>query len=306
MFTAAGYPAGWTANGGGARTGRFRHARRMRNHRVPTLAALLVLVVLMPGPALGPAAASAVARTRAATAGGRAPAAGPGSVERLYGSENRTFPTTRREVALTFNAAWDEAGLADVLRTLDRSGAPATFFPTGRFAERHPDAVRAMARRHGVGSHSHTHPHFSRLTRAEVEEEVTAADRALRATGTVPLPFFRFPYGETTPQAIAHVNSLGFADIEWTTDTKGYLGTPGGMTVQQAVKRVADVLRPGAIIQMHIGSADGSGEVLDAEALPQIIDLVRARGYEVVDLRGPAGAATAPDRTGPVRRTTSP
>ncbi|MER5784445.1 polysaccharide deacetylase family protein [Streptomyces mobaraensis] len=269
----------------------------MRNHRVPTLAGLLVLAALAAlavlGPAPGPAAANAAA-----------PSAGP--VERLYGSENRTFPTTRREVALTFNAAWDEAGLADVLRTLDRNDAPATFFPTGRFAERHPDAVRAMARRHGVGSHSHTHPHFPRLTRAEAEEEVTAADRALRATGTVPLPFFRFPYGETTPQAIAHVNSLGLADIEWTTDTKGYLGTPGGMTVQQAVKRVADVLRPGAIIQMHIGSADGSGEVLDAEALPQIIDLVRARGYEVVDLRGLAGAAAAPDRTAPVRRTTSP
>ncbi|MFI0739236.1 polysaccharide deacetylase family protein [Streptomyces sp. NPDC021100] len=298
----------------------------MRNHRVPTLAALLVpvalgaVVALAPGPALSAPAAHAAGLSRAAAgptgavagptgvadAGAPVTARGPGPVERLYGSENRTFPTTRREVALTFNAAWDEAGLADVLRTLDRNGAPATFFPTGRFAERHPDAVRAMARRHGVGSHSHTHPHFSRLTRTEVEEEVTAADRALRAAGAVPLPFFRFPYGETTPQTIAHVNSLGLADIEWTTDTKGYLGTPGGMTVQQAVKRVADVLRPGAIIQMHIGSADGSGEVLDAEALPQIIDLVRARGYEVVDLRGLTGEAVAPDQAQPVGRTSAP
>ncbi|MGI5341181.1 polysaccharide deacetylase family protein [Streptomyces sp. CA-181903] len=266
----------------------------MRIHRAPTLVALLVLVALAPGPALSPPSANAAGRARTADAGRPARPAASGPVERLYGSANRTFPTTRREVALTFNAAWDEAGLTDVLRTLDRNGAPATFFPTGRFAERHPDAVRAMARRHGIGSHSHTHPHFSRLTRAEAEEEVTAADRALRATGVVPLPFFRFPYGETTPRTIAHVNSLGYADIEWTTDTKGYLGTPGGMTIQQAVKRVADALRPGAIIQMHIGSADGSGEVLDAEALPQIIDLVRARGYEVADLRGLAESESAP------------
>ncbi|WP_171163531.1 polysaccharide deacetylase family protein [Streptomyces sp. I05A-00742] len=242
----------------------------MRSHRAPAFAVLLaVLALFAPQHAAG-----------AASSASSAP------VERLFGSANRTFPTTQRQVALTFNAAWDESGLADVLRTLDRHDAPATFFPTGRFAERHPAAVRAMAQRHGIGSHSHTHPPFSRLTRAEVEQEVTAADHALRATGATPLPFFRFPYGETTPQGIAHINSLGLADIEWTTDTKGYLGTPGGMTVQHAVKRVADVLAPGAIIQMHVGSADGSGEVLDAEALPQIIDLVRARGYEIVDLRG--------------------
>ncbi|MGK5637580.1 polysaccharide deacetylase family protein [Streptomyces sp. URMC 126] len=269
------------------------------------VAVLLVLAALIVTPVPRAPAASAAAGSGAdAPVAGRsgtetpaAPASGPGftsgsgSAEWLYGSENRTFPTTRREVALTFNAAWDEAGLADVLRTLDRNRAPATFFPTGRFAERHPAAVRAMARQHGIGSHSHTHPHFSGLTRAQVEEEVTAADRALRATGADPLPFFRFPYGETTPQAIAHVNSLGFADIEWTTDTKGYVGTAGGMTVRQAVRRVADVLRPGAIIQMHVGSADGSGEVLDAEALPRIIDLVRARGYEIADLAALARGA---------------
>ncbi|WP_344021994.1 polysaccharide deacetylase family protein [Streptomyces luteireticuli] len=206
-------------------------------------------------------------------------------VERLYGSANRTFATTARRVALTFNAAWDTAGIGDVLLTLRRYGAPATFFPTGQFAERHPEAVRAMAGWGGVASHSHTHPHFAGLSRDAVEREVTAADRALRAAGAVPLPFFRFPYGEATPQGIAHVNSLGFADIEWTTDTKGYLGTAGGMTVEKAVRRVADVLAPGAIVQLHVGSGDGSGQVLDAEALPRIIELVRSRGYEVSDLR---------------------
>ncbi|MEV4432575.1 polysaccharide deacetylase family protein [Streptomyces sp. NPDC049585] len=211
-------------------------------------------------------------------------------VSSLYGSENRTMPTRARVVALTFNAAWETEGLDTVLEVLRRQHAPATFFLTGDFADRHPDAARAIAAAgHGIGNHSYNHPHFETLQPGERAAEVLRADRALRAAaGTTPLPFFRFPYGDTTPQEIAEVNALGFADIEWTTDTKGYLGPAGGMTVPKVVQRALDALRPGAVIQMHVGS-DGQDTVLDADALPRIIDAVRARGYEIADLRDSLG-----------------
>ncbi|MGK4580077.1 polysaccharide deacetylase family protein [Kitasatospora sp. HPMI-4] len=213
-------------------------------------------------------------------------AAGPAPVTRLFGQAVRVMPTTHRVVALTFNAAWDETGLTEVLATLRREHAPATFFLTGQYAERHPAAARAMAAEHGIGNHSYRHPEFTGLTPGQQREEVLRADRAIRAaTGAVPLPFFRFPYSATTPQGITTVNSLGFADIEFTTDTKGYLGTAGGMTVDRAVARALDRLAPGEIIQLHVGTSDGLAPALDAEALPQIITAVRARGYEITDLR---------------------
>ncbi|MEV6318104.1 polysaccharide deacetylase family protein [Streptomyces sp. NPDC051776] len=207
--------------------------------------------------------------------------------EHLFGSVNRTMPTQEKVVALTFNAAWNEEGLDTVLSALREQQAPATFFLTGDFAERLPDAVRRIAAAgHGIGNHSHTHPHFGDLTPAGRAAEVNAADEALReASGTEPLPFFRFPYGDTTPGQIAEVNGLGYADIEWTTDTNGYLGPAGGMTVEKVLDRALDALTPGEIIQMHIGQGTGEGPVLDAEALPDIIDAVRARGYRIVDLR---------------------
>ncbi|MFE9680801.1 polysaccharide deacetylase family protein [Streptomyces sp. NPDC006285] len=228
------------------------------------------------------------------------PAAGtPAPVEKLYGSAVREMPTAQRAMALTFNAAWDEAGLDRVLEVLRQQRAPATFFLTGHFAERHPAAVRAItAAGHGIGNHSHSHPPFDRLTSSERAREVTLADEAIRrAAGTRPLPFFRFPYGATTPQQIAEVNALGHADIEWTTDTNGYKGTASGMTVQKAVTRALDALKPGAILQMHVGSLDGHGPVLDAQALPQIIDAIRTRGYDITDLRtlltSPSGVSRA-------------
>ncbi|GAA2719621.1 polysaccharide deacetylase family protein [Streptomyces luteosporeus] len=222
----------------------------------------------------------------------------------LYGSENRTMPTRAHVVALTFNAAWDVEGIDTVLDVLRRRGAPATFFLTGDFADRHPSAARAIAAAgHGIGNHSYSHPHFEALRPQERAAEVLRADRAVRAaTGTAPLPFFRFPYGDTTPQEIAEVNALGFADIEWTTDTKGYLGPARGMTVEEAVRRALDALRPGEIVQMHVGS-DGQDTVLDAAALPRIVDAVRARGYTITDLRSLLGTraawAAAPQCAGP-------
>ncbi|MGV9267886.1 polysaccharide deacetylase family protein [Kitasatospora sp. NPDC003701] len=216
-------------------------------------------------------------------------AAGPAAPAPLLGTEVRLIPTGERVVALTFNAAWDETGLDAVLTTLRERAAPATFFPTGQYAEQHPDAVRAMAGAgHGLGNHSYSHPLFTGLDARQARAEVLRADRAIRgAAGTDPLPFFRFPYGETTPQRIADVNELGFADIEFTTDTNGYLGAAGGMTTAEAVDRALDALTPGAILQLHVGTPDEGPDprCLDAEALPLIIDAVRGRGYRILDLR---------------------
>jgi peptidoglycan/xylan/chitin deacetylase (PgdA/CDA1 family) len=222
----------------------------------------------------------------------------PAPVDHLFGGEIRRIPTSERVVALTFNAAWDQEGLDTVLTVLRQQKAPATFFLTGHFAERHPAAARAItAAGHGVANHSHSHPPFGELTRAERAREVELADRAIRtATGEPSLPFFRFPYGATTPAQIAEVNALGYADIEWTTDTTGYKGTASGMTVQKAVTRALDALTPGEIVQLHIGSLDGQGPVIDAQALPQLIDALRSRGYRITDLRTLLTPAPAPER----------
>ncbi|MFD9339088.1 polysaccharide deacetylase family protein [Streptomyces sp. NPDC060028] len=214
-----------------------------------------------------------------------APVAGPRPPAAWFGDEIRRIPTTQKVMALTFNAAWDEAGIDAVLTELRTRGLAATFFPTGRFADAHPSAVRAMAAAHGLGNHSHTHPYFADLTTEERTDEVQRADASIRrASGAEPLPLFRFPYSATTPDSIADVNDLGYAAVEFTQDTNGYLGPDGGMSVDRAVQRAVDALTPGAILQMHVGS-NGDGVVLDALALPRIIDAALQRGYEIIDLR---------------------
>ncbi|MFD6225731.1 polysaccharide deacetylase family protein [Streptomyces sp. NPDC060232] len=230
-------------------------------------------------------AAGLVPCSGARAANGAAVPAGPRPPASLLGGEIRRLPTSRKVVALTFNAAWDEAGIDTVLAELRRRGLPATFFPTGAFADAHPGAVRTIGAAHGLGNHSYSHPYFEDLGTAQRVAEVRRADAAIRsASGTEPLPFFRFPYSATTRDSVADVNDLGYAAVEFTADTNGYLGPRGGMSVEAAAERAIDALSPGAIIQMHVGS-NGDGIVLDAEALPLIIDAAEAEGYTIIDLR---------------------
>ncbi len=248
-----------------------------------------VLWLVAPGP---PAAADGAAPPRLAAAADEA------GLRSLFASENRVIHTTERVVAVTFNAAWNDAGLDPVLDELARRHAPATFFLTGDFADRHPEVVRRIAAAgHGLGNHSYSHPYFKDLTATGRRDEVRAADRALRTAGAgaALTPYFRFPYSETSPEHITEVNGLGFADIEFTNDTNGWMGTEGGMTVDRAVSRALDALRPGAILQMHVGASEGRTEVLDAQALPRILEAIGIRGYRVIDLRSLLTTPPAPD-----------
>ncbi|MGE6737026.1 polysaccharide deacetylase family protein, partial [Streptomyces sp. NPDC059900] len=242
-----------------------------------------VLAVLLGTLVQGPAAH----RTQTVAVHPAAAVDGPG-LRALFGSENRVIHTQERVVAVTFNAAWNDAGLDSILGELARRRAPATFFLTGEFAHRHPSVVKRIAAAgHGLGNHSFSHPHFKSLAKAGRQQEVVAADRALRAAGAARAvtPFFRFPYSETSPAHIREINALGYADIEFTTDTNGWKGTQGGMTVDRAVDRALDALRPGAVLQMHLGASQGRTEVIDAQALPRILTALTARGYRVIDLR---------------------
>jgi peptidoglycan/xylan/chitin deacetylase (PgdA/CDA1 family) len=72
--------------------------------------------------------------------------------------------------------------------------------------------------------------------------------------------------------------------VRWTVDSLGWQGTSGGQTTQRVVNRVLAAAQPGAIVLLHIGSNPDDGTTLDAAALPQIIDGLRAQGYRFVTL----------------------
>ena len=220
-----------------------------------------------------PAAATSPARTAQ-------PTAIPAS---LRGKDLTLIPTTRKIVALTFDAGANADGVASILGALERERVPATFFLTGDFVRRHPEAARSM-RGYRLGNHTMTHPHLPALTDAQLRAEVVDAQAAIvSATGADPRPWFRFPFGDRSTGTIEKINALGYVAVRWTVDSLGWQGL-SKHTAASVTARVLDAATPGQIVLMHAGSNPEDGSTLDADALPAIIDGLQARGYTFVTL----------------------
>jgi peptidoglycan/xylan/chitin deacetylase (PgdA/CDA1 family) len=210
-----------------------------------------------------------------------APAAPPSS---RLGVDWTRIPTSAPVVALTFDAGANADGIPSILATLRTKKVPATFFLTGQWVRAFPAPANEVAvGGFVVGNHTDTHPELTSLSDAQVRAQVLTAQRSiLVANGVETRPFFRFPFGDVDGRVLGIVNDLGYVGVRWTVDTLGWQGTSGGMTVQRVVDRVLGALQPGEIVLMHVGSHPTDRSMLDAAALPQIIDAIRARGYGFV------------------------
>ena len=220
-----------------------------------------------------------------------APAAPAAPASSLLGTDWTRVPTTSKVVALTFDAGANAAGLASIESTLRARNVRASFFLTGTWVRDFPAQANLIVQDgFAVGNHSMTHPHFTRLTDAQVRAQVQDAQQAiLRANGADTRPLFRFPYGDMNSRVLADVNGLGYVPVRWTVDSLGWEGTSGGQTVQTVTDRVLAAAQPGEIVLMHLGSNPDDGTTLDAAALPAIISGLQARGYGFVTLQALTG-----------------
>src|SRR2546427_10470181 len=155
--------------------------------------------------------------------------AGNGLPPSDVGTTLTRLPTTRRLVALTFDAGSGNEAVASILDTLTRENVPGTFFLTGDFVKTFPESARRIAvlGNHVIGNHTITHPHLPTLGDAAVLKEIGGAADIIRATtGRDPRPLFRFPFGDGDARTLADANALGYAAIGWTVRTPGWGGAP--------------------------------------------------------------------------------
>lgn len=176
------------------------------------------------------------------------------------------------KVALTFDIEIDDATLYAILDALRQREVKGTFFVTGGWVQRFPDAARAIvADGHEMANHSLTHPYFSQIGLDGVANELRETERIVReVTGVSTRPYFRFPYGDSTPGAIAAVMAEGYIPYHWSADDPAipYWLDAAAINPTEAA---------GGILLLH-------GRAATAGMLPEIIDRLRALGLEPASL----------------------
>jgi peptidoglycan/xylan/chitin deacetylase (PgdA/CDA1 family) len=250
-------------------------------------------MTLTPSPTSAPSSSRSVSSVRTSTAAARTTAThatssatqGCGIAKSLLGKDLTVLPVTEKVVALTFDAGANANGVAPILATLAARQAPGTFFLTGAFVNAFPSASRQVAASYPIGNHTQNHKDLTQLTTAEVLAEIRTGAASIRnVTGVDPHPYFRFPYGAVNASTIALVNAECYVPFRWTVDTLGWEGTAGKISADVVLQRVVAALRPGAVVLMHVGSNPDDGTTFDADALPRVIDAIRAQGYTLVTL----------------------
>lgn len=188
--------------------------------------------------------------------------------------------TTHRRVALTIDGCWSDTLVPRMLEILAAQEVQATFFLTGTFAGRYPQAVRRIAAAgHEVGNHSLNHPAFTKLSDDSLLEQLAGAERPLlKLAGRAYKPFFRPPFGDRDTRTCRLLIQNGYLPVYWTVDTLDWKKEATAESVLDAVRGKG--LEPGAILLTHAGSA------ATAEALPRLIALLRAKDLEPGPLSG--------------------
>ncbi len=188
------------------------------------------------------------------------------------GSPHYQGSTNQKMVSLTFNVDWGEEYLPQLLEILKEEDIKATFFVTGKFAERQPDLVKAIVKGgHDLGNHGHGHRHLKNLSNQELAQEITGGEKVLQGVSGQKPKLFAPAYGEVDERISRIASELGYEVIMWSLDTIDWQN-PDVATI---VKRVVPRIHNDAIILMHPTKPT-------VEALPQIIKQLKEEGYRMV------------------------
>ncbi|WP_217597904.1 polysaccharide deacetylase family sporulation protein PdaB [Cohnella sp. GbtcB17] len=187
-----------------------------------------------------------------------------------------SVPTDRKIVALTFDISWGEKRAQPILDILkEKNVKNVTFFLSSPWSKTHPDIVQNIVDGgYEIGSHGHKHVNYSQLSDDEIRKQIQTAHGMLSdQTGKSP-NLIRMPNGDFDKRVLRIAEDMNYKVIQWDTDSLDWKN-PGVNTI---VQRVVTKAHPGDIILLH-----ASDSCLQThEALPQIIDQLRAKGYEFV------------------------
>jgi peptidoglycan/xylan/chitin deacetylase (PgdA/CDA1 family) len=206
-----------------------------------------------------------------------------------------------KEVVLTFDDGPWPGNTPAVLKTLTDECLKATFFEIGKHATWHPEITKQVIEADmTVGTHTWSHKDLARnpyardIEQAKQEIEMGISAVHMAAAGGKVAPFFRFPDLQHPPQLMSYLAERNIAVFSTDIDSRDFkLHKP-----EEVIKSVMSQLEKHGkgIILMHDFHRN------TAEALPELIRQLKARGFRVVHMVPKGELTTVPNYDEMVRQ----
>jgi cellulose synthase/poly-beta-1,6-N-acetylglucosamine synthase-like glycosyltransferase/peptidoglycan/xylan/chitin deacetylase (PgdA/CDA1 family)/spore germination protein YaaH len=199
-----------------------------------------------------------------------------------------------KKVAISFDDGPDPTWTPKILDILKQYNVKGTFFMIGEEAEDNISVMQRVYREgHEIGNHTFTHPDISEISARQVDLQLNLTEDLFGAALGVHPVYFRPPYSidqepDTNDQAapIVQIQKLGYTIVGDKIDTDDWDEHPR-KSPQEIIDSVFAQIKlsetktwmRGSIILMHDGGGDRQPTV---DALPKLIEALRAQGYQIV------------------------
>jgi cellulose synthase/poly-beta-1,6-N-acetylglucosamine synthase-like glycosyltransferase/spore germination protein YaaH/peptidoglycan/xylan/chitin deacetylase (PgdA/CDA1 family) len=208
------------------------------------------------------------------------------------------------KIALTFDDGPDPQWTPQILDILKRYNAPATFFMVGENGLTERRLLERIVREgHEVGSHTYTHPNLAGASATDTDIELNANQRLFQAFTGRSLRLFRAPYfGDAEPTTADELGPVyaaqqrGYISVGLHVDAEDWQRPGVQAIIDNVVNGVAkrgtgcasgdDLQCSHNIVLLHDAGGDRQQTI---EALPTIIEKLRAMGFTLVPVSELAG-----------------
>lgn len=181
--------------------------------------------------------------------------------------EYRQKKAAEKMIALTFDDGPNPATTPQILDTLKRHNAKATFFILGQNIPGNEAILkRIVSEGHEVANHTMTHPNLTSLSVEQIRQEIENTQQLIKeVTGKTPV-IMRPPYGAFNKMVM---DTMGLPAIHWGVDTLDWQHR----NPQAILQIVQSATYPGSIILMH------DIHQPTADGLPAVMEYLAGQGY---------------------------
>lgn len=194
------------------------------------------------------------------------------SVFNVNGREIPIYSVERSDnkIALTFDCAWNDDDIDEILNTLDKYNCKATFFVLGTWAEKYSESLKKISGRgHEIGNHSYNHDDYSKMPSDAICADLKKSGGVIKNITGKEVNLMRAPSGAYNDTVVKAAESIGNTYIQWSVDGIDY----GDASAEDIYSRVMNKVKAGDIILLHNGTKN------TAKILPEILEAL-SKNYE--------------------------